>query len=34
MRNGRIVGALDGPDISKEAVMRVAFGSEAATAAA
>jgi rhamnose transport system ATP-binding protein len=27
MRNGRIVGELGGPDISKEAVMRVAFGS-------
>jgi ABC-type sugar transport system ATPase subunit len=34
MRNGRIVGELDGPDISKEAVMRVAFGSDAASAAA
>jgi ABC-type sugar transport system ATPase subunit len=34
MRNGRIVGELHGPEISKEAVMRVAFGSEAATAAA
>jgi ABC-type sugar transport system ATPase subunit len=34
MRNGRMVGELDGPDISKEAVMRVAFGSDAAGAAA
>ncbi len=34
MRNGRIVGDLDGPDISKEAVMRVAFGSDAASTAA
>jgi ABC-type sugar transport system ATPase subunit len=33
MRHGRIVGQLDGPEISKEAVMRVAFGSEAASAA-
>ncbi|HEX6458270.1 MAG TPA: sugar ABC transporter ATP-binding protein [Thermoleophilaceae bacterium] len=34
MRGGRIVGELDGPDISKEAVMRVAFDSDAAGAAA
>jgi ABC-type sugar transport system ATPase subunit len=32
MRNGRIVGELGGPDISKEAVMRVAFGSGEAAA--
>jgi ABC-type sugar transport system ATPase subunit len=34
MRYGRIVGELAGPDISKEEVMRVAFGSGAAGAAA
>jgi ABC-type sugar transport system ATPase subunit len=34
MRGGRIVGELHGPDIGKEAVMRVAFGSDAASAAA
>jgi ABC-type sugar transport system ATPase subunit len=34
MRNGRIVGELDGADISKDAVMRVAFGSDAGNAAA
>jgi rhamnose transport system ATP-binding protein len=34
MRHGQIVGELGGPEISKEAVMRVAFGSEAASTAA
>jgi ABC-type sugar transport system ATPase subunit len=34
MRYGRIVGELAGPHISKEEVMRVAFGSDAAGAAA
>jgi ABC-type sugar transport system ATPase subunit len=34
MRHGQIVGELGGPEISKEAVMRVAFGSEAGSAAA
>ncbi len=34
MRHGQIVGELRGPDIGKEAVMRVAFGSDAASAAA
>ena len=34
MRYSQIVGELGGPEISKEAVMRVAFGSEAASAAA
>ena len=34
MRHGQIVGELQGPDIGKEAVMRVAFGSDAASAAA
>ena len=34
LRNGRIVGELHGPEISKEAVMRVAFGSDGASAAA
>ncbi|HKN94656.1 MAG TPA: sugar ABC transporter ATP-binding protein [Thermoleophilaceae bacterium] len=34
MRHGQIVGELHGPDIGKEAVMRVAFGSDAASAAA
>jgi rhamnose transport system ATP-binding protein len=33
MRNGRVVGELPGPDIGKEAVMRVAFGSDAGSAA-
>jgi ABC-type sugar transport system ATPase subunit len=32
MRNGGIVGELSGPDITKEAVMRVAFGSAGAAA--
>jgi ABC-type sugar transport system ATPase subunit len=32
MRGGAIVGELSGPDISKEAVMRVAFGSEGVAA--
>jgi ABC-type sugar transport system ATPase subunit len=34
MRNGRMVGELAGPDIGKEAVMRVAFGSAARSEAA
>ena len=34
MRNGRIVGELHGPDLGKEEVMRVAFGSDGASAAA